>query len=176
MRSTRVSFREHVDPKAVKSLVKRILDATRVQNEIQAAAAIHDHIREQVNYDETVDPGFNRHPVEAYKKGGNCVDIAILQCSLYSAVGLSSKLIALKGDESDHMTAAVGFSMKPSDVTDELASYRRESGDLGTFTFSWFRDGFFVSDHKSRYVGDSEPLSEFCDSSGRFTIRESIRV
>lgn len=176
MPSRHVSYRDKVDPGEVLDIVQEVLESIDPDDEVWVAAAIHDHVRDQVVYDHALTPGFNRSPAETYRKGGNCVDLAILLCSMFKAVGFRCRLIALEGDGTDHMTAAVAFPNSPRMVTDGLTGYYSEQGRLRERTYTWFEDEYFISDHGSRYIGDIEPLREYTTNRGQFVIRESVKI
>lgn len=176
MPSRHVSYRDKVDPDEVSVIAKEVVDSVDTDDEVWVAAAIHDHVRDQVAYDHAVTSGFNRTPAETYREGGNCVDLSILLCSLFNAVGLRCRLIALDGDDAGHMTAAVAFPNTPRMVTDALTGYYGEQGRLRERTYTWFEGQYFVADHGSRYVGDVEPLAEYASERGQFTVQESVEI
>lgn len=176
MPSRRFTYRDKVDPDSMKPVAREIINRVGSEDEVWIAAALHKHIREEVNYDHSVGPNFNRLPAETYEKGGNCVDLSLLMCSLFRAVGLRCRLIAIDGDESGHMTSAVAFPDDPRAVTDSLTGFYSNQGHLRERTYTWLEDEYFISDHGSRYIGDIQPLDKYSDPEGRFVVQEKINI
>lgn len=176
MPSWRHSYRDKVDPDAVRSVASQIVEELGPEDPVWVAAALHGQIGERVTYDHSVDAGFNRPPAETYRDGGNCVDLAILLCSLFRAVGLRCRLVGIDGDGAEHMTSVVSFPSAPRAVTDSLTGYYSEQGRLRERTYTWLEGEYFIADYASRYLGDIAPLEAYTDSNGRFTIKETIDI
>ncbi|WP_436907771.1 transglutaminase domain-containing protein [Halosimplex marinum] len=175
MPSRLVSYLNTVDPDGVSAIAEDIVDTVDSDDEVWVAAAIHDHVRERVAHDSSVDPG-NRAPATIYREGGNCVDLSILLCSLFDAVGLRCRLVALEGGGSGHVTAAVAFPGTPRMVTDSLNGYYCEHGPHQKRTYTWFENEYFVSDHGSRYIGDIGSLNEYTTDRGQVVVQGSIEI
>lgn len=176
MPSRHVSFRDKVKPDEVSTVTERVIKQVDSTDKVWVAAALHQHVRDNVEYDESVSAGYNRPPMKTYRKGGNCVDLAILLCSLFRSVDIGCRLISLGGGDIGHMTAAVTFLDAPRAVTDALTGYYCEHNRLCERTYTWFEDEYFIADRGSRYIGDVEPLKEYTTGKGQFIIEESIEI
>jgi len=162
----RPEYGERIDSEAVEQLAAWILDGLASNDDVWAAASIHDHITDSVEYDCSVTVRSNRGPAEIYDQGGDSVDIAILICSLFRAAGLSCQFIVLEGDDSDHPMSAVSFPRSPRAVTGTLTSYYAAKGERKNRIYTWFQGQHFVADYSSRYVGDADPVTEYTDERG----------
>lgn len=172
----RSEYGERIDPDAVEPLAAGILDELDSEDEVWAAAGIHDHVSDSVAYDRSVTVGSNRGPVEIYEKGGNGVDLTVLLCSLFRAVGLQCQLIVLVGEDTDHLTSAVSFARSPRAIVETLMSYYMAQGEHKNRIYTWFQGQHFVADHRSRYVGDADPLTGYRDERGRYVPKHTIDI
>lgn len=170
----------HVAPGKVRKIAEEILrDIPSESENVWWAAALHQHIHETVEYDQSVGRGYNRSPIETYQRGGNCVDISILLCSLFKTIDLTCRLVGIAGDDSDHMIVQVQFERSPRAVCDILTSYYHEMGIFQSFTFTWGDGGYFIADPQgSAYIGDIRALRDegYVAPDGTFLIRDRFPV
>lgn len=161
-------YSRRVDSESVKPLARKILSDVNNRGvaDCWGAAALHEYVLENVEYDEEVGPNFNREPKVAARKGGNCVDLSILLASLYRCINLTCRLTVVRSTGNEgHMFPEVFFQVSDIEqVTESLKEFYSEPNTLRLFRWNFSRDddrkGFWmVSDPTgSSYVGDIQGL------------------
>lgn len=163
-----------VDPGPVSIPSRKLADdvGERGAGRCLQAAALLEYVEEEIPYDFSLPGGYNRAPVETWRKGGNCVDQSVLLASMLISIGIGCRLARLKKDAiRGHLIVEVFFEVPNVDrVIDDLDNFYSRS--LTGREYFYERDNanrgyWFICDPTgSRHVGDAKGLDEYSVGSG----------
>ena len=142
------------------------------------ACEIQRLVLDNVEYDFSLGPNFNRDPVETWNKGGKCVDQSVLLASMLKAAGFRCRLVTVHHGKEGHMFVEVYLDAEIEPLKESINEYVDQLEIVTVLQQYGYteseRSGYWLMTDPtcSLFVGDAAGLHQDGYTSGVFTSRE----